>query len=317
MTVAMNKALPATVRVVEVGPRDGLQNEKELVPLDAKVAFINALSAAGLKHIEVTSFVNPAAVPQMADASVVLARIEKHPGTRYSVLIPNMKGLEARLSVAQELRPEQRSIAIFTAASETFNRANTNAGIVESLKNFARVLERLRTDLPGEMPLIRGYVSTVVRCPYEGPIAPSKVAKIAVHLMELGVDEVSLGDTIGAATPRDIDRLMEAIMAAVSADRIALHLHDTRGIALANVLRAMSYGIHTFDSSAGGLGGCPFAPGAAGNLATEDLLYMLNGMGVETGVDLGAIAAAARFIRPFINHPLPSKELQALESAGF
>jgi len=314
---SVKSTVPARVRIVEVGPRDGLQNENDPVPTATKIAFVDALSKSGLTDIEVTSFVNPKAVPQMADAADVLNSIERSPGVRYSALIPNLKGFELWLGCAGRFALDQRAIALFTAASETFNRRNTNAGIGESIETFRVITDRLRTDMAEELPFIRGYISTAVRCPFEGPIEPAKVLDVCSRLLDLGVDEVSLGDTIGAAVPTDIERLLDAVLTEIDARRIALHLHDTRGTALANVVTAMRYGIAIFDSSSGGLGGCPFAPGAFGNLATEDLLYMLNGMNIETGVDLTAVAAASESIRAFIGHPLASKELQALEAAGF
>lgn len=309
--------IPRSVRLVEVGPRDGLQNEADLVPSEAKIGFVDALSRSGLVDIEVTSFVNPRAVPQLADAVEVLTGIEKYPGIRYWVLIPNIRGLERWLELAGVLDPGQWGIALFTAASETFNRKNVNAGINESLENFRAVIDRLRRETGSRPPFLRGYISTAVRCPYEGPIAPKRVLDVGQRLFDLGVDEVSLGDTIGAATPADIARLLETVLPNLAIDRLALHAHDTRGTALANVLVALDYGIHIFDSSAGGLGGCPFAPGASGNLATEDLLYMLNGLKIETGVDIAAVVLASEVISPFIAAGLPGKELKAFRTAGF
>jgi hydroxymethylglutaryl-CoA lyase len=313
----MNQTRPERVRIVEVGPRDGLQNEKDLISTESKVAFIDALSASGLREVEVTSFVNPKAIPQMVDAREVLELIKKLEGVRYSVLVPNAHGLDDWLEIADMFEPEQRELALFTAASETFNRRNTNVGIQESLDGFAVMVERLERELGAAKPFIRGYVSTVVRCPYEGRIAPDRVAEVAVRLLDMGVDEISLGDTIGVATPADIDRLLDVVTLVAPVQRLALHLHDTRGTALANVLAGLNQGVSVFDSAAAGLGGCPFAPGASGNLATEDLVYMLEGMGVDTGVDLKAIARASELIRPFIGHALPSRELQALRAVGF
>lgn len=310
-------SLPNAVRVVEVGPRDGLQNEDGVIDTSVKLAFVNALTRSGERDIEVASFVNPKAVPQMADGAEVLVGIERREGVRYSALVPNLKGLELWLQATKAIPVRSRGIALFTAASETFNRRNTNAGIEESLETFAAIAERLRHEFPSERPFLRAYISTAVRCPYEGAVSPPKVADITKRLFEIGVDEVSLGDTIGAATPADIEKLLDAVLEVAPVERIALHLHDTRGTALANVLAALGRGIRIFDASAAGLGGCPFAPGASGNLATEDLVYMLSGMRIETGISLEGVAAASEIIRPHIGHQLPSKELQALISAGF
>jgi hydroxymethylglutaryl-CoA lyase len=313
----MTSGLPVSARVMEVGPRDGLQNEKEIISTATKIAFVNMLSGAGLRDIEVTSFVSPRAVPQLADAAEVLAGIEKRKGTRYSVLVPNMRGLERWLEIAENVPSQSRGIALFTAASEAFNRKNTNAGIAESLETFGLIVKRLQAELGASRPFLRGYVSTAFRCPYEGWIAPEQVESVSRELFALGVDEVSLGDTIGAATPKHVADLLDRLAPSFGTEKLAMHFHDTRGTALANVLAAMEHGISIFDSSAGGLGGCPFAPGAAGNLATEDLIYMLNGMEIETGVDLHAVAAASATIEPAIGHALPSKELQAIRSTGF
>ena len=308
---------PKAVRIVEVGPRDGLQNEAELVPSEIKVVFVNALSRTGLRDIEVTSFVNPRAIPQLADAATVLESIERQSGIRYFALIPNLAGLERWLPCAEALPSSGRAVALFTAASETFNRRNVNATISESLEQFRQIINRLTTEFDDQRPFVRGYVSTAVRCPYEGPIVPDAVARVVKALIDLGVDEVSLGDTIGAATPKQVSLLLDRLLSDMSAEKLSVHFHDTRGMALANVLAAMEMGISTVDASAGGLGGCPFAPGASGNLATEDLVYMLNGMGIETGVDLDAVVEASSIISPAIHHGLPSKELRAFTAAGF
>lgn len=314
----MNLELPDSVRIVEVGPRDGLQNEKDIVPVDTKVAFINQLARSGLRDIEVTSFVSPNAVPQLADAAEVLRQIEKLPGVRYPVLIPNLKGLERWLECAESLPGENRAIALFTAASETFNRENVNSTIAESLANFRLITDQLNQCMGPEMPFMRGYISMAFFSPYPGErINPEDVEQICANILDLGLDEVSLGDTIGAATPRDVSRLLDRLIPAFGPNRLAMHFHDTRGTALANVLRSMEHGISIFDSSAGGLGGCPFAPGASGNLATEDLVYMMNGMENETGVDLKAVVQATEIVRPYVAHELPGKELQAFRSAGF
>jgi isopropylmalate/homocitrate/citramalate synthase len=316
--------MPRSVRIVEVGPRDGLQNEKETIDTGAKVEFIDLLGRSGLAEIEVTSFVSPAAIPQLADAPEVLTRIELRPEVRYPVLIPNLKGLERWLEIAQSLAVPNRAVSLFTAASETFNKKNTNAGLEESIENFALVMGRLedasQSMQAGEgirRPFVRAYISTAFVCPYEGEVAPDRVACLASELLDLGVDELSIGDTIGAATPAQVVPLIERLLPVVGRERLAMHFHDTRGTALANVLAALGMGISIFDSSAGGLGGCPYAPGAAGNLATEDLVYLLDGMGIETGVRLEDIVRASQFIRGSIGHPLPSKEFQAFQAAGF
>jgi hydroxymethylglutaryl-CoA lyase len=310
--------LPQRVRIVEVGPRDGLQNEKTIVPTVAKIEFVNRLNSTGIRDIEVTSFVSPHAVPQLADAAEVLRSIEKRLGVRYWVLIPNVKGLERWLEVADTLPFDAQAIALFTAASETFNLKNTNATIAQSLQNFAAIIERLDSKqgsaaaaLHGRRPFIRAYVSTAFVCPYEGPIAPDAVERVVRDLVALGVDEISVGDTIGMATPNQVVALVECLLPLVGVERLALHFHDTRGTALANVLAALQLGISIFDSSAGGLGGCPFAPGAAGNLATEDLVYLLDGLGIKTGVSFDAVVNASRYIAGIIGHPLPSKAFQA------
>ncbi len=308
---------PNSVRIVEVGPRDGLQNEAAPVPLEAKVRFVNALSASGLRDIEVTSFVSPGAVPQLADAADVLGAIEVRPDTTYWCLVPNAQGLERWLETSGRLPAGSRGIALFTAASETFNQRNVRASIDESLRRFQEIMTVLQSMPAPERPRVRGYISTAFVCPYEGAVEPAAVQSIAVRLVDLGVQELSLGDTIGAATPIQIRALLRMLLTEGDVGDLALHLHDTRGTALANVLESLDLGVTAFDTSAGGLGGCPFAPGASGNLATEDLLYMLNGMGIETGVDLGAVVDASGVIEPFINHQLPSKELAAYRSAGF
>jgi hydroxymethylglutaryl-CoA lyase len=294
--------LPRRVTVVEVGPRDGLQNEAAALSVDARVAFVNALLAAGLRVVEAGAFVSPRAVPQMADTDAVLPRIQKPEGARMPVLVPNRKGYErARAAGARE-------IAVFTAASETFNRKNIDASIDESFDRFREfVPEAIR-----EGAWLRGYVSTAFGCPYEGAVSEDKVVEVALRLVDLGCHEVSIGDTIGVAVPSQVAALMGRLRERTKAATWAVHLHDTRGTALANVLAALQVGIDVVDSSAGGLGGCPYAPGASGNLATEDLLYMLTGMGIETGVDLGRVAAAARSLAPALGHPLPSKYLQAM-----
>ncbi len=275
------------VTVVEVGPRDGLQNEKATVTTADKIAFVDALSDAHVPVIEVSAFVSPKWVPQMADAEQVFAGITRLPGTRYSALVPNLAGLErAQQSGVTE-------VAIFAASSETFSRKNINQTIDESFTTYKQVCDRaLAQGIP-----VRGYLSTAFGCPYEGAVAAGTVAALSKRLIDLGVFEVAVSDTIGVAAPEDVPRVLEAVLREVKAERIALHFHDTRGRALANVRAALPFGIATFDASAGGLGGCPYAPGAPGNLATGDLIQMLNGLEIETGVSLDALDRAASFIR--------------------
>lgn len=295
-------SMPASVRIVEVGPRDGLQNEKAIVPLDDKVALIEALADAGLTSIEAGSFVSPKWVPQMADTAEVLARIQRKPGVSYPVLTPNMKGLEAALAAGVG------EVAIFGAASESFSRKNINCSIAESLERFEPLCaEALRQGLK-----VRGYVSCVLGCPYEGAVAASKVAGVAKALFDLGCYEISLGDTIGVGTPLKARAMVEAVAEAVPIERLAVHFHDTYGQALANVFACLELGVGVVDSSVAGLGGCPYAKGASGNLATEDLLYMLNGLGVETGVDLERVADAGRTISAVLGRRPVSKAADAL-----
>lgn len=298
--------LPSSVRVVEVGPRDGLQNEKALVPTEQKIQFINMLAETGLPVVEATSFVSPRAIPQLSDASMVMSGLTKLPTTEYPVLVPNLKGMERALAAGV------RSVAVFTAASESFTRHNINATIAESLANFRPVVALAKQE---GVP-VRGYISTVFGCPYEGTVAPRQVLSVAQALIEMGIGELSLGDTIGVATPNQVVDVLGLLLeeGAIPVERLAVHFHDTRGTALANVLMALQLGISIVDSSAGGLGGCPYAPGAAGNLATEDLLYMLHGMGIYTGVNLEKVVAATRFIAPLLGHAPTSKYYQAAES---
>ncbi|HEY7687970.1 MAG TPA: hydroxymethylglutaryl-CoA lyase [Dongiaceae bacterium] len=293
---------PARVRMVEVGARDGLQNEPKTVPAAVKVALIDRLGAAGLKAIEAGSFVSPKWVPQMADTAAVLAGIKKLPGVSYPVLVPNMKGFEA----AKASKVEE--IAVFGAASETFSQKNINCSIDESLDRFAPVCEAAKA----EGIRVRGYVSCVLGCPYEGEIAPAKVAHVSQRLAALGCYEISLGDTIGVGTPAKAARMIEAVAAVMPRERLAVHFHDTYGQALANILAALEDGIATVDSSVAGLGGCPYAAGASGNVASEDVLYMLDGLGIETGVDLAALADAGAYICKELGRTPASKVAQAL-----
>lgn len=294
-------ARPARVTVVEVGPRDGLQNEHATIDTAVKIGFVDRLSRAGLPVIEVTAFVSPRWMPQMADAGEVFAGVAKRPGTRYTALVPNTTGLaRAREAGVSE-------IAVFAAASETFSRRNINQSIADSLQTYREVCARAAAD----GMRVRAYVSTAFGCPFEGAVPPARVAEVSAALVEMGAYEVSVSDTIGIAHPGQVPGVVGAVAERVPLDRIALHFHDTRGTALANVLAALDLGVSTFDASAGGLGGCPYAPGATGNLATEDLIYMLNGLGIETGVDLDALLEASAFFEPHVGHPLPSRMYRA------
>ena len=291
----------AAVRITEVGPRDGLQNEQGLVATEAKVAFIDRLSAAGCPEIEVSSFVSPKWVPQLGDAAEVFARIARRPGTVYSALVPNERGLEAALAA------RVGKIAVFTAASESFARRNINATVAESIERFRPVVSSAKAaGLP-----VRGYVSCAVACPFEGPVDPTRVADVSRALLDIGVDEIDLGDTIGVAVPADVDRLVAAHRTVLPIGLTTLHLHDTRGTALACAWRAIELGVTSFDASCGGLGGCPYAPGATGNGATEELVYACEGSGRPTGIDLQALLEAGRFIASTLGRSLPSRLLKA------
>jgi len=295
---------PTRVTIVEVGPRDGLQNERVVVATRDKIEFVNRLSAANLPVIEVSAFVSPKWVPQMADAADVLRGIARREGTRYTALVPNLAGLDRALASGAT------EIAVFAAASETFSRKNINQGIDDSLASYKQVCDRART----AGLRVRGYLSTAFGCPFEGDVPPSRVADVASRVMDLGVFEVAISDTIGIAGPGDVPRVLDAVLTRVPVAQVALHYHDTRGTALANVLASLAYGVATFDASSGGLGGCPYAPGAAGNLATDDLVYMLDGLGIETGVSLAAVTEASRFIASKIDHRLPSRYAQAVSA---
>jgi hydroxymethylglutaryl-CoA lyase len=279
-------ALPSRVRIVEVGPRDGLQNEAVVVPAAVKIELIERLAAAGLPAVEATSFVSPRWIPQLADAEEVLRGVTRRPGTSYPVLVPNLQGLERALAAGAE------EIAVFTAASETFNRKNINASIAESLER----IRALAGPALAQGVRVRGYISCVLGCPYEGRVDADKVVEVAQALFDLGCYEVSLGDTIGAGTPVAARRLLWAVAGECGMERLAVHFHDTRGQALANIFACLEAGVGVVDASVAGLGGCPYAQGASGNVATEDLVYLLHGIGVETGVDLPALVAAGHFI---------------------
>lgn len=292
---------PQHVAIVEVGPRDGLQNEAAAIDTASKIALIDALADAGHTRIEVSAFVSPTWVPQMADADAVFAGIRRKPGVRYSALVPNMAGLERAVSA------RVTDIAVFAAASETFSRKNINKSIADALGGYAEVA----TAALAAGMRVRGYVSTAFGCPFEGDVDPARVVDVAQALFDMGAEEVAVSDTIGVAHPGQVHALLGALAAAVPLRALALHFHDTRGTALVNVYAALDEGVVVFDSAAGGLGGCPYAPGAAGNLATEDLLFMLDGLGISTGVDRGRVAAASRTLAPQLGHPLPSRLLQA------
>ena len=295
--------LPERVTVYEVGPRDGLQNEAETLPVEVRAEFVDRLTDAGLPAIEVGSFVSPKAIPQLADTDELYRRIHTASGVRYPALVPNLRGLERALEVGV------REIAVFTAATETFNQKNVHAGVDESIERFRPVVARARE----EKIRVRGYVSTAFGCPYEGEVAPEAVREVVHKLLDLPVDEISVGDTIGVATPSGVYDVIEALYdSGVTRAVLALHFHDTRGTALANVYAGLECGVTTFDASAGGLGGCPYAPGASGNLATEDLLYLLDGLGIETGVTLPKVVEASRFMAARLGRRPPGRYLSAV-----
>lgn len=277
---------PEHVKIVEVGPRDGLQNEKQTIPAATKIEFVNRLSASGLHTIEATSFVSPKWIPQLADAAEVFAAIDKREGVSYPVLVPNEKGMQRALEVGA------KEVSIFTAASESFNQKNINCSIAESIDRFEPVMAMARE----HGIKVRGYVSTVIGCPYEGPIEPRAVAKVAKRLESMGCYEISLGDTIGVGTPLKARRMLAAVAEHVALEKLAVHFHDTYGQALANLYACLEMGVAVVDSSVSGLGGCPYAKGATGNVATEDVLYLLTGLGIETGVDMERLLAAGAYI---------------------
>ena len=297
---------PARVTVVEVGPRDGLQSGAAELSTDQKVEYIDALSASGLPVIEVTSFVSPRRIPLLADGGEVMRRIQRREGVRYPVLVPNEQGLDRAIDAGA------REIAVFTAASETFNRKNINASIAESLERIEPLARRGR-----DAGLwVRGYVSTVFGCPYEGEVPVARVVEVTGALFDLGVEEVSEGDTIGVAVPPKVEAVLEKLLAAFGPSRLAMHFHDTYGMGLANVEQALGMGLSTFDSSSGGIGGCPYAPGAAGNIATEDLVWLLHGRGIDTGVDLDRLIDAGSVLERALGHPLPGRAYRALRGGG-
>jgi len=297
--------LPPRVTVVEVGPRDGLQNEAAAVATVDKIAFVDLLSKANFPVLEVSAFVSPKWVPQLGDAEQVFAGIRRNPAVRYTALVPNLAGLERAYAAGVT------EVAIFAAASDTFSQRNINRTVDESLEIYRAVCTRAM-----EVNIrVRGYVSTAFGCPFEGDVPPTRVADVVAALVEMGTFEVAVSDTIGIAHPGQIPVVIEAVSRRVPLAKIALHLHDTRGTALANVLAALDTGVTTFDAAAGGLGGCPYAPGATGNLATEDLVYMLNGLGIETGVSLDEIVEASAFIESRVGHALPSRYYRAIKSS--
>jgi hydroxymethylglutaryl-CoA lyase len=293
------------VTLYEVGPRDGLQNESRMIPTDDKVRFIDALSGTGLRAIEITSFVNPKWIPQLADGSEVSRRIARQPGVAYSALVPNRQGLEAAMAAGM------KEVAVFMSASETHNKKNVN-------KTIAATLAAFKDTVPPALAAglrVRAYVSTVYGCPYEGAVDPNKAVELCRELRALGCYQVSLGDTIGVGTPRQVRDVLARVLAEIPVPEVAVHFHDTRGTALANILVSVEMGITTVDAALGGLGGCPYAPGASGNVATEDVVYMLEGMGVRTGVDLDKLVDCSRLASTLVGHEMPSKFYRAAMGA--
>jgi hydroxymethylglutaryl-CoA lyase len=294
----MTPGLPTRVRLTEVGPRDGLQNEGRPVPTVAKRDFVLGLVAAGLTDVEVSSFVRSDRVPQLADADELFRALGRPPpGVTYGALVPNEQGLQRAMAAGVG------KVAVFASATETFSRRNVNASIADTFDRFRPVAR----DAKAAGLVLRGYVSVAVHCPYEGRVAPERVVDVVRKLLDLGCDEISVGDTIGAGTPGDVARLLDALLPALPVDRLVMHFHDTRGMAVANVLASLQRGVHRFDASAGGLGGCPYAPGAAGNVATEDVVFLLDGLGIAHGVDLERLRAASRGIETHVGHALPSR----------
>jgi len=292
----------AKVRIVEMGPRDGLQNEQQPVPLATKLELIDRLAAAGLREIEATSFVSPKWVPQMADHDALMRALTRRPGVRYPVLTPNLQGFHAAIDAGAD------HVAVFAAASEAFSKKNINCSIAESIERFLPVMEAARE----RGVAVRGYVSCVIGCPYEGPVAPTKAAEVAQRLIDIGCDEVSLGDTIGVGTPATVQRLLQACATVVPMDKLAGHYHDTYGMAVANVFASYQFGLRCFDASVAGLGGCPYAKGATGNVATEDLVYLLHGLGADTGIDLDRLVETGAWISAELGRPNASRAARAL-----
>jgi hydroxymethylglutaryl-CoA lyase len=298
--------LPSKVKLVDVGPRDGLQNEKGQVPAAVKIELVHRLQDAGLKEIEVTSFVSPKWVPQMADNAQVMAGIQRRPDVRYSVLVPNLKGLEAALSAPREQWPDE--IVVFAAASEAFSQRNINCSIVESIERFAPVVEQARS----QGIYVRGAISVAVGCPYQGEVSPQSVGEVARQMKAIGVQHAGVADTVGVGTPAKVQRAMEAALRHYDLADVSGHFHDTYGQALANTLACLEMGIWQYDSSSAGLGGCPYAKGATGNVATEDVVYLLHGMGIETGIDLDKLIDAGVFISSFLQRKPNSRAATAL-----
>ena len=299
-------SLPTTVKLVDVGPRDGLQNEKQMVPTEVKIGLVQRLQEAGLKEIEVTSFVSPKWVPQMADNAQVMAGIQRKPGVRYSVLTPNMQGFEASVALERQYWPDE--IVVFAAASEAFSQRNINCSIAQSIERFRPVVEAARA----KGIYVRGSMSCVVGCPYEGEIAPERVGMLAGLMKDIGVQHIGVADTIGVGTPVKVQRAMEATLKHYAINDVSGHFHDTYGQALANTLACLHMGVWQFDASVSGLGGCPYAKGATGNVATEDLVYMLHGMGISTGIDLDKLIDAGKFISDFLQRKPGSLAARAL-----
>jgi len=299
------RTLPNEVIIKEVGPRDGLQNEKEWISTANKVAWINMLSNTGVREIEYTSFVNPKMIPALADAREVGRRINRNPDVRYSALVPNMKGLEYAMEVGID------GASVFMSASEMHNQKNIN----KSIEQTYPVLEEVIKEAKAAGKRVTGYISTVFDCPYEGRIAPEQVLRVCERLLAAGVDDLSLGDTIGTAVPSQVEQLLEVVMDAFPKDKLILHFHDTRGMAIANIMTSLQYGITRFDSTVGGLGGCPYAPGATGNVDTNDLLYLLHGLGIKTGINEGKMQDAGLYIQSKLGKKLPSRSLAYIANA--
>ncbi|MDI2588387.1 hydroxymethylglutaryl-CoA lyase [Psychrobacillus sp. NEAU-3TGS] len=296
--------LPKSVKIKEVGPRDGLQNEKQTISTEDKITWIDSLSKTGLSYIEVSSFVHPKWIPQLADASEVLGKIQREKGVTYAALVPNLRGLERALEANVD------EVSVFMSASEAHNKNNINKSIEETYPILSEVVKEAKA--AGKT--VRGYISTVIACPYEGPIATSQVRKVSDHLFSMGIDELSLGDTIGVGVPNQVERLLEELLPHFEASKLAMHFHDTRGTALANIVKSLEMGITIFDSALGGLGGCPYAKGASGNVATEDLLYMLHEMGIETGIDINAVMKSAKLIEKVRGQKLNSRQMDILNA---
>jgi hydroxymethylglutaryl-CoA lyase len=296
--------LPKKVTIKEVGPRDGLQNEKLHLPTKEKISWINSLSETGLSYIEVSSFVHPKWIPQLADATEVLRAIQMKQGVTYAALVPNMSGLDRALAT------NVNEVSVFMSASDEHNRKNINKSIEETYPVLTEVVREAKS--AGKT--VRGYLSTVIGCPYEGQIAPAQVREVADHLFSMGIDELSLGDTIGVGVPNQVEQLLEEMLQHFKPGNLAMHFHDTRGTALANIVKSLEMGITTFDSALGGLGGCPYAKGASGNVATEDLLYLLHEMGIETGVDFNAVMKSAQLIEGILGKKLNSHQMDILRA---